>query len=114
MEIRKIACVGAGLIGQGWATLFASKGFEVILQDMSEPILEKSMKGIISNLMFLEANHLLAPGEADTAIIRIKTSPSMGQAARDADYVQESVPDHYDVKRQVFKELDAVAPPHAI
>ncbi len=114
MEIRKVACVGAGLIGQGWATLFASKGFDVTLQDMNEIILERSAKGIISNLMFLEANHLLAPGEADTAIMRIKTSTSMGQAARDADYVQESVPDNYDVKRRVFKELDAVAPQHAI
>ncbi|MGZ3525569.1 MAG: 3-hydroxyacyl-CoA dehydrogenase NAD-binding domain-containing protein, partial [Thermodesulfobacteriota bacterium] len=31
MEIRKVACVGAGLIGQGWATLFSSAGLEVIL-----------------------------------------------------------------------------------
>ncbi len=114
MDIRRVACVGVGLIGQGWATLFASKGFDVILQDTNETILERSVKGIMSNLMFLEANNLLAPGEADAAIMRIKTSTSMGQAARDADYVQESVPDNYDVKRQVFKELDAVAPQHAI
>jgi 3-hydroxyacyl-CoA dehydrogenase len=40
MGIHKIACVGAGLIGQGWATLFSSQGFEVILQDVSESILE--------------------------------------------------------------------------
>ena len=43
MGINKIVCVGAGLIGQGWATLFSSQGFEVILQDVSELILEKSI-----------------------------------------------------------------------
>ena len=114
MDIGKVACVGAGLIGQGWATLFASKGFDVTLQDISEPVLEKSLKGVISNLRFLEVNNLLAPGEADAAVRRIKTSTSMGQAAQDADYVQESVPDNYDAKRQVFKTLDAMAPQHAI
>lgn len=56
MDISKIACVGAGLIGQGWATLFSSKGLEVILQDVSEAILEKAVRGVRSNLMFLEAS----------------------------------------------------------
>jgi 3-hydroxyacyl-CoA dehydrogenase len=46
MGIHKIACVGAGLIGQGWATLFSLQGFEVILQDVSESVLEESIRGI--------------------------------------------------------------------
>ena len=58
MDIHKVACVGAGLIGQGWATLFSSAGFEVILQDVHEAILEKSIRGVRSNLMFLEANKI--------------------------------------------------------
>ena len=49
MDIHKVACVGAGLIGQGWATLFSSKGLEVVLQDVSETVLEKAMRGIRSN-----------------------------------------------------------------
>ena len=59
MEIRKVTCVGAGLIGQGWATLFSSAGLEVILQDITEAVLEKSIKGVKSNLMFLEGEKLL-------------------------------------------------------
>ncbi len=66
MNIHKVACVGAGLIGQGWAALFSSKGLEVVLQDVSETILEKSMRGVRSNLMFLEANHLLEPGGGES------------------------------------------------
>ena len=38
MDIHKVACVGAGLIGQGWATLFSSAGLEVILQDVTETV----------------------------------------------------------------------------
>jgi 3-hydroxypropionate dehydrogenase (NADP+) len=114
MDIHKVACVGAGLIGQGWATLFSSAGLEVILQDVTETVLEKSMKGIRSNLMFLEVNHLLKQGEADAALKRIAMSTLIGEAVRNADYVQESVPDDYDFKKQVFREMDVAAPEHAI
>jgi len=114
MEIRKVACVGAGLIGQGWATLFSSAGLEVILQDVTETVLERSMEAVKSNLRFLEANKLLKRGEGDVALKKIKMSTLIGEAVRDADYVQESVPDNYDFKKQVFREMDIAAPDHAI
>ena len=114
MDIHKVSCVGAGLIGQGWAALFSSAGLEVILQDVTETVLEKSMRGVKSNLMFLEASNLLKQGEAEAALKRIKVSTLIGEAVRDADYVQESVPDNYDLKKQVFREMDAAAPDHAI
>jgi carnitine 3-dehydrogenase len=114
MDIHKVSCVGAGLIGQGWAALFSSAGLEVILQDVTETVLEKSMRGVKSNLMFLEASNLLKQGEAEAALKRIKVSTLIGEAVRKADYVQESVPDNYDLKKQVFREMDAAAPDHAI
>ena len=114
MNIHKVSCVGAGLIGQGWATLFSSAGLEVILQDISEAVLKKSVRGVKSNLAFLEANNLLKQGEAKAALNRIRISTLIGEAVRNADYVQESVPDDYDFKKQVFKEMDAAAPDHAI
>ena len=114
MEINKVVCVGAGLIGQGWATLFSSKGFEVILQDVNETILEQSVSAVRSNLMFLEANNFLRKNESAAALKRIKTRTSIGEAVAHADYVQESVLDNYDLKRKVFKEMDKAAPDHAI
>ena len=114
MDIHKVVCVGAGLIGQGWATLFSSAGLEVILQDVTETVLEKAMEGVKSNLIFLEAKSFLKQGEAEAALKRIKTSRLIGEAVREADYVQESVPDHYDFKKQVFREMDVAAPDHAI
>jgi len=114
MDIHKVVCVGAGLIGQGWATLFSSAGLEVILQDVTETVLEKAVEGVKSNLIFLEAKNLLKQGEAEAALKRIKMSRLIGEAVRNADYVQESVPDHYDFKKQVFREMDMAAPDHAI
>ena len=114
MEINKVSCVGAGLIGQGWATLFSSKGFEVTLQDVGEAILEKAVESVTSNLMFMETNDFLRQGEADEALKRIKTTTDIAEAVDHVEYVQESVPDNYDVKRQVFKEIDAVAPDSTI
>ncbi len=114
MEINKVVCVGGGLIGQGWATLFSSKGLEVILQDVNETILEQSVSGVRSNLMFLEANHFLKKKGADAALKRIKTATSIGEAVAHADYVQESVLDNYELKQEVFKEMDKAAPGQAI
>lgn len=114
MDIHKVVCVGAGLIGQGWATLFSSAGIEVTLQDVTETVLEKAIEGVKSNLSFLEAKNLIKQGEAEAALKRITMSMLIGEAVRDADYVQESVPDHYDFKKQVFREMDVAAPDHAI
>ncbi len=114
MDIHRVSCVGAGLIGQDWATLFSSKGYEVVLTDVSEAVLEKSMSAVRSNLQFLEARRLLEPGEAEASLKRIKTSRSVGGAADHADYIQESVPDDYDLKKRVFREMDSSAPNHTI
>ena len=62
MEIRNVACVGAGLIGQGWATLFSSAGLEVILQDVTDTVLQRSIEAVKSNLRFLETNKFLKRG----------------------------------------------------
>ena len=114
MKIRSVACVGAGLIGQGWSTLFCSKGLKVSLYDMTEDILRLSLDHISSSLRFLEANNLLKPGEASAALNRIKPTTDLAEAVANADYVQESVPDNYEIKKRVFQEMDAHAPHHAI
>jgi 3-hydroxyacyl-CoA dehydrogenase len=114
MKIRTVACVGAGLIGQGWSTLFCSKGMEVTLYDVTEDILHLSLDHISSSLQFLEANNLLKPGETSTALKRIKPTTDLAEAVANADYVQESVPDNYEIKKRVFQEMDAHAPHYAI
>ena len=114
MNIQRVACVGAGLIGQGWATIFSSRGLEVILQDISMEILNESMRRVRANLGFLEAHGFLLEGDADSSIARISTTIHIADALDQVDYVQESVPDRYEIKKAVFREMDAAAPDHAV
>jgi len=114
MGIRKIACVGAGLIGHSWATLFAVKSMSVNLQDLREEILAEALTKIESNLDFLAEKGVIRSEEAEAALRRIKTTTSLSEAVGDADYVQESVFESYEAKKKVFGEMEAEAPPEAI
>lgn len=114
MEIQQIACVGAGLIGHGWATLFASNGLNVILYDLTEDILEQAIARIESNLTFLQEHNNLRYGDREDSMRRITVTTSLNEAVGQADYVQESVPDNYAVKKKVFKEMDELALEHTI
>jgi len=106
--------VGAGLIGQGWATLFAANGYDVIMQDLSEDRLENATAQVNLNLKFLEDNDRLEKGQAAVACERIRTNLYLVDAVKHADYIQESVPDNYPAKKAVFKEMDAAAPSDTI
>jgi 3-hydroxypropionate dehydrogenase (NADP+) len=113
-NIKNITIIGAGLIGQGWATVFSSRGYALRLHDRDESVLENALGQIKLNLLFLEANDLLKAGQADTALKKIKVTGNLAEAVSDADYIQEAVFDDYEVKKRIFSDLDAQAPKTAI
>lgn len=114
MDIRKIACIGAGAMGHNYAALFASKGYEVHLQSRTEERLEQALKQIKSELLFLEENNLIEPGWAESSLVRVHPTTEMEEALSSVDYVQESTPDFYDVKKKVYREMEVYAPKYAI
>ena len=101
---RKIACVGSGVIGRGWATGFARAGFEVSLYDISEGALQHAVTAIKCSLEDLEKAGLITSVEETIALI--KPTLSLGDAVLDACYVQESVFEDIEVKREVYEALD--------
>ena len=109
-NIKKIACVGSGLIGQGWATLFAAAGYTVTLQDLGDDQLKNATEQIGLNLKHLEDNGRLPNDTAAGAFNLIRTTLSLAEAVTSADYIQESIPDTYSAKKAIFKEMDALAP----
>ena len=111
--IENVTCVGSGLIGQGWATLFAAGGCDVTLHDVSKHRLKSALEEVQSNLKSLE-DHGLLQEKATACSLRIHTASDPALAVRKADYVQESVPDNYAAKKKVFAEMDANAPIDAI
>ncbi len=113
-DIKKVACIGSGLIGQGWATLFAAKGYGIVMQDLSEDRLQSATEQVNLNLKFMENNDRLQKGEAARAQKRIRTTTDLAEAVKGADYIQESVFDDYAAKKKIFKQMDALAPSSAI
>lgn len=107
--IKTIACVGSGLIGQGWATLFSSKDYKLILYDLNSESLEFAMQQISTHLEFLETHDLLQPGCAQQALNQITVTDNLAEAVTEADYVQESAYDNYEVKKRLFREMDQLA-----
>jgi len=112
--IEEVACIGAGVIGHSWATLFALKGYRVKIQDLNREILEEALQGIKRNLEFMEEHGLAPRGGVGEAMARVEAATSIGEAVKDADYIQESVVERYDVKKDVFKRIDENAKPEAI
>ncbi|MEM9625640.1 MAG: 3-hydroxyacyl-CoA dehydrogenase [Pseudomonadota bacterium] len=104
MIVEKIALIGGGLIGQAWAIVFARAGHQVALYDASPLTMEQAQKNIASRLEDL-ARFKLADDPA-TTFQRISWSIKPGDAVNGAAYVQESVPERPEVKKEVYKQLD--------
>ena len=114
MEIRKIAVMGAGAMGHGIAQVAAMSRFEVIMRDISEEFLERGMKNIQWSINKFVEKGKLKPEEAEETLKRIKTTVSLEEAVKEADFVIEAVPEDLNLKQQVFREMDAHAPSHTI
>ncbi len=113
-EIRRVAVVGAGMMGHGIAQVFAMRGYDVNLVDISEDILRKAMQNIEWSLGKFVEKKRIRKEDADTALSRIKPTTSYETAAGDVDLVIEAVPEKMDLKKKIFSTVDKIAPPHTI
>lgn len=113
MTIKKVMVIGAGQMGAGIAQVFAQSGFDVRLNDANAEALEKGM-GRIESLLERAVQKERMTGEEKEGTLKRLTSSSELQDAAECDVVVEAVVENLDVKKNVFRELDAVAPGHAI
>jgi 3-hydroxybutyryl-CoA dehydrogenase len=113
-DIKRIAVVGAGLMGHGIALEFAACGYDVRLHDRDGAQLERARAGITDGLRQLgEIDRAPAAGLA-AAPDRIVMDTDLKSAVVDTDLVIEAVTEDLDVKRALFRDLDRWAAPHAI
>lgn len=103
---ERIAIVGAGSIGAGWAIVFARAGFSVTLHDVAETQLEKARATIAERLAELDTYALL-PDAPDAVAARIAYVIDFSQAVADADLVIEAAPEVLEIKRDLFARLHA-------
>ena len=106
--------IGAGFVGRAWAISFARAGHEVRLWDADARALPAALAFIDGVLPDLAANGLL--GGDTPAMVRARLAPidDLGEALSGAAHVQENAPERLEVKRDLFAELDRLAPPDAV
>ncbi|MFV1963991.1 MAG: 3-hydroxyacyl-CoA dehydrogenase NAD-binding domain-containing protein [Pirellulaceae bacterium] len=110
----KIGIAGTGLIGAGWAAFFASKGFAVSLYDVDVSARQAGHKRTLAYLAFLRDHELLDPEDHDRAVVGVTVTDDLSEAVGGARLVQESVPERYDVKKEIFRQIDRTSDPEVI
>jgi 3-hydroxyacyl-CoA dehydrogenase len=101
-------------MGHSWATLFALKGYRVLLQDIDAEKLRQAQDWIKTALELYVEKGVMGEGEIDSAIERLSNTTELDEAVSGADFVLESVYEDYGVKKEVFKKIGDSAPEHAI
>ena len=114
MEVKKIAVIGAGLMGAGIAQVAATAGLEVRLMDIEKSFLDKGLGTIRKNLDRAVGKGKMEAADADTILSRVTGVLSLADAAEDADLVIEAVIEKMELKKSVFKELEENAKESAI
>lgn len=112
--MTKAAVIGSGFVGRAWAISFARAGCEVALWDQDKDAPGKALAYVERLLPDLEANDLLNGSAAGKVAARIHVAPTLESALEGVVHVQENTPEDVDVKRAVFAQLDAAAPPDAV
>jgi 3-hydroxyacyl-CoA dehydrogenase len=103
MQFREIGVVGTGLVGLGWAVVFARTGLNVRMYDCEAPVLAAAHGRLSKMLEEMEQHELI---EDPTVVLgRIAVAKSLGEAVGDADYVQESVFERVDVKHGISRDI---------
>lgn len=105
---NRVAMIGAGLIGTGWAVVFSRAGWDVAIYDIKPGRAEQSAREAAATLRYLEQEGLLA--SADTCKARLHTAASLEEAVDGATYVQENVLETPEQKLAVFEQLDKLLP----
>lgn len=117
MEIRdmkRIACVGGGVIGSSWAIQFAMSGLDVELYDINEEQLKKSEAQMHKSLDSLEQFEAITPDRRSEIVEKIHLTTSMEEAVRDAQFIQESGPERLEIKQSILAQAEQYAAPDAI
>ena len=110
----KVAIVGTGLIGAGWAAFYASKGLAVSLFDADTSARQAGRERTLTYLASLREHGLLDPEDHERAVAGVAVTGDLSEAVEEAGLVQESVTERYDVKKDVFRQIDRAAAPGAI
>lgn len=109
--VKKIAIVGTGVIGSGWAALFCAKGYTVVAYVRS-PFSKNKFLGFLESAWRKIVKRGLAADPEGYKKVQIVMN--LAECVADADYVQESVAEDLHLKQSIIQDIDEFAPPNVI
>ena len=112
-EIKTVAVLGAGTMGNGIAHVFARAGYSVILRDVETRFLERGLETIDKNLDREVKKEKIPASEKPVILARIQPTTEVAALAV-ADFAVEAVPEQLDLKVRLLKDVDAVLRPGVI
>src|SRR6056297_693607 len=108
--MKNISVIGAGTMGNGIAHVFAQNGYNVQLIDVSEEALDKALATIGKNMDRMIAKEKISEADKTAALDRLKTSTELKSGVAHADLVVEAATENTDLKKKIFRDMDAHAP----
>ena len=114
MEIKRIAVMGSGTMGNGIAQVAAMSGYEVVMRDVDDKAIGRGLELISRSLARFTKSGKLTDQQALDVRDRITTTTDLQAALDAADYVMEAIPEILDLKQALFKQMDELAPPGLI
>ncbi len=114
MEIKKVAVIGGGTMGNGITHVFAMKGYDVNLVEMKDELIERALGIISKNLDRQIKKEIISKGDKEATLSRISKVVGVKNVPADTDLVIEAIFENKEVKLNVFKELDSIIKPDSI
>lgn len=113
MEIRKVGVLGCGLMGSGIAQTAATAGFETVVREVSEDLIQKGFATIEKSLARFTEKGTITSEQQQATRARLSGTTSLADLA-DCDIVIEAIVENLEEKRKTFRELDSICKPEAI
>ena len=114
MEIRRVGIVGAGAMGSGIAQVCAQTGWETVLYDAFPESLQKGMESILNFWQRGIEMGKTSEVEVSSWKANLSTSSDIEEASKGMDLIIEAVPEKIELKKSVFRELEALAPKESV
>ena len=114
MEIKKIAILGAGVMGHGIAQVCAQAGYEVNLRDIKDEFVQSGIGKVRKFLSSSVERQRMTQPEADAILGRIKGMTDLKEAVKDVDLIIEAIVEDINIKKEMYKELDQICRPDTI
>ncbi len=113
MEIKKVGVVGCGIMGAGIAQVCAQSGYQVVVSEMNDELLNKGLASMHSRLAKSVDKGSISTQDKDSVIGRIKGTTNT-EDFHDCDLMIEAAAENMDLKKKIFAELDEICPEHTI